>query len=579
MYDDLPCGVCQVSAAGVVVEANEEARRLLGLREGERFELEMTKEDGSVCSLSDVTAVPSRTVAVRRRDGQLVWVAFRAATSGAGAIVTCTDVTDLKRSEERMRAVLDSAPNAIALADRDGNLIVQSRVPAQIPKDRLMNRPIWTGLVEEDQPKVKEALVSVLATGQQASYEARGERSGKRWLVHVGPWREGGQIVGAAFVAQDVTAQRELEARLAVADRMASLGALAASIAHEINNPLTYLLANLRWLEGRAAEVGASEQLAAALEGAQRIRSVVADLSSFSRIDSGRPMLLDVRELVEAALRMAHGEIRCRARVVRRYADTPPVLASDGRLGQVFLNLVVNAAQAIPEGNIDRNEIVVTTGTDARGRVKVEVSDTGHGMSPELLEKVFDPFVTTKPPGAGMGLGLFICRNVVTSLGGELIAQSAPGKGSTFRVLLDAAPEGVAKAPSSTPPPLGGSEARLSVLVADDEMPILSLMEHFLEGHDVRCARSGREAIVLLGTKHFDLVFCDVTMPDLTGLDVYEHLQRTQPELADKVVFVTAGVLSERARELLKTVPNAVLEKPFTHDEVARIVAQHHPAP
>ena len=574
MYDDLPCGVCQIAADGVVTTANAEARRLLGLEIGQRLDVEMTKEDGSPFAVPEARDQPM-TVAVRRTDADLVWVLFRAAPARGDALVlTCTDVTDQKRREERMRAVLDSAPNAIALSDREGNLIVQSRMPIQVAKETLMGRPVWTGLEPEDQPKAKAALAHVLATGEPSSYEARGKASQKRWLVHVGPWREGGQIVGAAFVAQDVTAQRELEARLAVADRMASLGALAASIAHEINNPLTYLLANLHWLEGRKLAPEASEQLGAALEGAQRIRSVVADLSSFSRIDAGQPVLLDVRELIDAALRMAHGEIRCRARVVKRYAETPPVLASDGRLGQVFLNLVVNAAQAIPEGNIDQNEIVVTTGTDERGRVRVEVSDTGQGIAPQLLEKVFDPFVTTKPPGAGMGLGLFICRNVVTSLGGELVVESTPGKGSTFRLVLDAAPKGVSKAPSCRPPPkTGGAFARLSILVADDEPPILALMERFLEGHEVRCARSGREAIALLHEHRFDRVFCDVTMADLTGVDVYEHLREVRSDLAGRVVFVTAGVLTERARQLLQALPNPVLEKPFTQADVARILA------
>jgi len=590
----LPCGVCHVAADGSIVVANAEAQRLLGLDDRGTFDLDMIKEDGSPCPLAEhpVTAAlvtgrpqPSTTIGVRRRDGQFAWVSFRAvpvrdpeAGDVRGAIVTCVEITECKRREERLRAILDSAPNAIALADRNGNLIEQSRTPADIPKEGLMGRPVWTGLVPEDHPKAREAVFRVIATGEPASYEARGA-SGRRWLVRLGPWREAGRIEGVAFVAQDVTEQRELEARLAIADRMASIGTLAAGVAHEINNPLTYLLVNLQWLARRLdpADAVAHTALRAALEGAERIRSITADVSSFSHVDVGRSVLLDVRQLVDSALRMAHGEIRSRARVLTRYTETPPVFAGEGRLGQVFLNIVVNAAQAIPEGDVDANEIVVATRVDERGRVEVEISDTGIGIAPELIDKVFDPFVTTKPRGAGTGLGLYICRSVVTSLGGELTVTSAPGRGTTFRVSLPAAKHAARAEPSPPREPAaerGYARRRLAIAVADDESAILSLMQRLLVEHDVAVARSGREAIALLGARDFDLVFCDVVMPDLTGLDVYEYLRTTHAGREEKLVFVTAGALTERTRHFLKTVPNDILEKPFTLEDVMRLVAK-----
>src|SRR5260221_100711 len=254
--------------------------------------------------------------------------------------------------------------------------------------------------------------------------------------------------------------ERVIEARRqANLERLAALGTLAAGIAHEINNPLTYLIANLELIEedvprlmhdftmtSRGAQgadpglafVAGFQELGArlhdALEGAKRIRGIVSDVKMFSRAGNDHRANVDVRSVLDSSLRVVMAEITQRARLVKEYEHTPLVLASPGKLGQVFLNLLLNAAHAIDRGNPEKNTIRVATRTTALGEVVVDISDTGCGMEPEVQRRAFDPFFTTKPMGVGTGLGLSICHGIVLSLGGTITLESQVGSGTTFRV-------------------------------------------------------------------------------------------------------------------------------------------------
>ncbi len=605
VIEAMPGGVVHVDRSGAILAANGEALRVLGLSHDALtdkyttdFETETIWEDGTPCPAAEypvtralVTGEPQKpaTIGVRRPDGTTSWAVFTATPlldestkEVTGVVVTFFDVTEQKRiaresqrSEELLRSILAGAPSPIATSDREGTLLVVNRLPKVHAVDEAIGRPAWYYLVREDQQKAKDAIARIVATGKPESYEALGV-SGRRWLVHAGPRYDGDEIAGVTFVTWDVTEQRELERRVAIADRMASIGQLAASVAHEVNNPLTYLMVNLEWLRTHlAGNPQAEERLAAATHGAGRIRDVVADLRTFSQVSDGRRVLLEVRHVVEGALRIAQGETRCRARVVTSYGEAPPVLANEGRLGQVFLNLIINAAQAIPEGDIAHHEIRVSTGVDDDGRVVVEISDTGAGIPAAQLPTIFDAFVTTKE-GEGTGLGLYICREVVTSLSGEITVTSTPGQGSTFRVALP--PASVAlrtEKPPSDAPPVSRSSRRLRVLVADDEPAIVSVLLDCLAEHDVTAVASGREALERLEAESFDFALCDIGMTDLTGMDVYERLRAASPGKEQKLVFMSGGAFTERARQFLKSIPNEVIDKPFTCADVARVVTRH----
>jgi PAS domain S-box-containing protein len=239
----------------------------------------------------------------------------------------------------------------------------------------------------------------------------------------------------------DQTARRMADERLRLADRMASLGTLATGVAHEINNPLAYVMASMDLL---ARQVQKSESvelsaLAGPVEevklGLERIRRIVRGLKTFSRADEETIGPVDIVQVLDSCVEMARGHLHERASIVQSYANVPLAWGNAARLAQVFLNLLINAAQAFDGGRVEDHEIVLDVSV-AEQRVVVEVRDNGVGIHAEHLPRIFDPFFTTKPVGVGTGLGLSICHGIVTALGGEIEVESESGKGTMVRVRL-----------------------------------------------------------------------------------------------------------------------------------------------
>jgi PAS domain S-box-containing protein len=381
---------------------------------------------------------------------------------------------------------------------------------------------------------------------------------------------------------QDITETKAVQAQLMQSDRLASVGLLAAGVAHEINNPLAFLSAALEHLEDHAPALGKDpvvgpellRALAEARAGAERVRHVVRDLRTFSGVREERRTRVELAPVLESAIHMASNEIRYRARLVRALGPAPAVMADEARLGQVALNLLINAAHAVPEGQVDRHEIRVATSTDAGGRAVFEVHDTGPGIPPEVVERIFDPFFTTKPRGVGTGLGLSICRNIVVGLGGEISVDSRPGAGTTLRVALPPAPAATPAltpvAPAAAPP----SARRGRVLVVDDEPAVASAVRRALASqHEVVVQGSAEAALqAVQGGERFDVIVCDLMMPGMSGMDLHEVLARTAPDLARRIVVLTGGAFTPRAREFLDRVPLPRCEKPFDSGELRELV-------
>ncbi|WP_240359811.1 MASE1 domain-containing protein [Pyxidicoccus trucidator] len=391
--------------------------------------------------------------------------------------------------------------------------------------------------------------------------------------VLLSPVRATGEDI-THFVAthRDITATKELQARLVAAERVAAVGTLAAGVGHEINNPLAYLVLNLESSVRHLSEVslpGTREALTGvrgALEGAERIRLIVRDLQVFSRQSDQDRGLVDLNALVPPAVRIVSHALRHRARVVEEFGPVPRVLGSEARLGQVLLNLLVNAMQSISEGSPTLNEVRVRTSTDVTGRARVDVVDTGAGIPAHVLPRIFEPFFTTKPTGEGTGLGLAICQQIVRAHGGELEVRSEPGRGSVFSMLLPAAPVQVSTpsrpVPCATLP--GTRSRRGRVLVVDDEPRLAQSMRLLLEPyHDIVTTTRGSEALALVAAGHrFDVILCDLQMPETDGATVYRRLCAQAPSQAERVVFISGGAYTAESRAFIDNVPNRVLEKP-----------------
>ena len=530
---------------------------------------------------------------VVRPDGQVRWIHSRGSvirdTAGEPLRLAgvAQDVTDrrqteraLQAAEHRLRALVTEVPIVISALDARGvfalsegkGLEALGLLPGQVVGQSALE--LYRGV-----PWMVGAVERALR-GEAVS--ASGELAG-RWLeAHFRPERgAAGELMGVLGVAIDLTERRKLETQLMLSERMVSIGTLAAGVAHEINNPLAYVVANLefalREISGRGAAADpmlaeVSEALHEARQGAERVRLIVRDLKAFSRPNEESVGAVDLHRVLESSINLSWNEIRHRARLVKEFKEVPLVDANEARLGQVFLNLLVNAAQAIGEGAADRNEIRVSTGTTAEGRAVVEVRDSGGGMPPEVARRCFEPFFTTKAIGVGTGLGLAICHGIVQGLSGQIEVQTEPGRGTTFRVTL---PAGHTRAPLTRARLAPGATSRRGrILVIDDEPIIGAAIRRALgREHEVHVLTRASDALERLGAgERFDVILCDIMMPEMTGMDLHEAVSNRDPECAARMIFLTGGAFTARAREFLDTVSNLRIEKPFDTQNLRAIV-------
>jgi two-component system cell cycle sensor histidine kinase/response regulator CckA len=398
-------------------------------------------------------------------------------------------------------------------------------------------------------------------------------------------------------LVRDMTEQRSLERHLQMTERMATLGRVAAGVAHELNNPLAYVLGSLQLLERDLPQLVADlalwhvpvhmedrkaallyraefalDRVREASEGGGRVQAIMQDLRVFSHPGGQALTPVDLRRPLLSALALAGRDISQKAYLIKDLQDVPPIDGDESRLCQVFLNLLVNASEALPEHADAISEIRVSLYRDGAFAV-VELADTGLGIAPEHQATLFEPFFTTKAVGRGTGLGLTICRDIVEQHHGKIEVSSAQGLGTVFRVRLPLSVTVKMPKPVQTPPAL---EARSQILVIDDEPQVSNILKQVLQkDHDVTEHHSAEQALQeIRNGARYDVILCDLMMPGMTGQAFYAGLGEVDRDQQARVVFVSGGAFTDDASEFLRQLGRPQLDKPFDFTAVRSIVRQ-----
>lgn len=568
----LGVGLFQATGDGELIQMDEAAAKLLGerLRTRPVWLVELAMRVPVEGMLEEPLPEHGLTI-VARREGDRIEAMVREAREPG--------------RERELRALVERLPDGILL-HQSGRIVYANPRAADLLGARDPDALLGLLLPAELEERASDGIIREVHLAPDRIVEVES-------LSLVFHGRETGVVI-----ARDITERRKLQARLAQADRLAAVGTLAASVAHEVNNPLTYVLhyldrlveelGGLRSLDTTSAESRAdldrrllhlADGAGSAVEGSLRVRDIVRDLKTFSRTEDGPSVPIDVNRALRSAVQMASHHIGMRARLEIDFGAIPVVRANDGRLCQVFLNLLLNAAQAIPEGAVEQHKVSVHSWSQA-GLVCVAVTDTGSGIEGRNLGRLFDPFFSTKTDRGGSGLGLWISREIVHEIGGHIEVESELGSGSTFTVVLPAVVGVEAERILSSAPPPATFERRATpaqvhrILVVDDEPALRDLLAEALsERAQVLTASNGLEARELLEhDERFDMILCDLMMPAMNGVELYEWVARVHPPLATRIVFMTGAVYTAHTRDFLSRVANECLAKPFRVRDVEHVI-------
>jgi PAS domain S-box-containing protein len=507
----------------------------------------------------------------------------------AGAVLTFgyfRDVTAeldtlaaLRESEARFRFLVTAAPDGVVIVRRGVVVFINPRAVQLLGAEReedVIGKPIGSFLPPADAAAGAERIATMFRTGEEMPPSEYRILAVPDRIVEIKSIRcewEGEPAV-LAF-SRDVTERAAMQRRLVEADRLAALGTLAAGVAHEINNPMTYALLAVQRIERTLAGLelpaeafaGIREQLGDIEHGIGRVASITRSLRAFARPDDSPPGPVELVEIIRRSLRMVDNDLRHRAKLDLDLADVPHITGNASRLEQVVVNILLNAIQALPEAATNRISVAVAHEQDT---VVLTIRDTGHGIPLAVRHRIFEPFFTTRQLGKGMGLGLSVCKTIVEGFGGQIAVSSTEGVGTTVTITLQVHATPAVAEPT---PPARAPSPRLRILLIDDEPILRTVFARLLEGHhDVVSVSSGAEGLELALSGQFDAILCDVMMPGLDGAEVYRRIAAERPGLEKRIVFITGGTFTRDLDEFLATTPNRLLLKPFKLEAVLAAV-------
>jgi two-component system NtrC family sensor kinase len=503
-----------------------------------------------------------------------------------GILGVARDITDereqaaaLERSETRYTHLVESAVDGIFTVDRDGMMTAVNR-SLEVASGRHRTTLIgstFASLVEpRDEHRAAEAVRAAVA-GDEQRIQLRyvGLDGDLRYcsltLTPIGG-ESGGAIIGALGVVRDVTDERRLTDQLMQQEKLAAVGQLVSGVAHELNNPLASVMAFAQLLLASPDDVPYDRRAIEAIhQEAKRAAKIVSNLLTFARQHQPERRITDLNRVVDDTLELRRYALRNAQIDVETKFDLelPLTWADSFQLQQVVLNLLTNAEHALVEwGGLRR--IVLSTMQSGRN-LQIRIADSGPGVEAEHLDRIFNPFFTTKPVGEGTGLGLSISDGIVREHGGRIRIESQRGHGAAFIVEI----------PYAAPPDARRAEAKAQVpsaptkrmLIVDDEAPLRQAMSAYFRslGHVVESVGTGREAIARFCEVEFDTLLLDLRLPDMRGDEILTELRRLSRE-PRRVVFVTGDTQSDSARRVLEASGHPTVSKPFLLDDLASVV-------
>jgi len=500
---------------------------------------------------------------------------FRVNGDLIGTVATLRDITDpkraqdtLARSEARYRHLVESASDAIVTLDANGRFTTVNHAAENISgyrREELVGQWFAPMLPDDDLPKALAHFQQALA-GETGLFETQFYRKDGEVRTISVTYSTPQKDEEVLCLIRDVTDQKMLQEQLIQSEKMSAIGQLVSGVAHELNNPLAgisafaqLLLAEKRFPpeQRTAAETIYSE--------ARRASRIVQNLLTFARQHKAEKVPTALNQVLDDTLELRGYELRVRGIDVRReYDETlPDTMADAHQLQQVFLNLITNAEQAMEQRDGHHHRLTVRTRRTG-DTMRIEVEDSGDGIPANLIERIFNPFFTTKPTGSGTGLGLSISLGIVREHEGRIWAENVPQGGARFVIELPVI-QPRASGEFQTVAQVHRVGDSLRVLVVDDEASVRVSLQRYLagRGHDVETTASGEDALARLRATSYDAVIVDMRMPDLSGEQLFERLRSNDPAHAERVIFTTGDLVNEQMRRFLDGSGRPCVPKPF----------------
>lgn len=570
---------------------------LVGMRVADILPPEV-REDVAGYESAALEGVPQHyETVVLRADGEQRAVSvstapLREAREGVGAsevtgvVASLRDITSerrardaVARSEARYQRLVETAPDAIFTLDTEGRFTSVNRAFEHAvgrPRAELVGMG-FTEVLDESQRQLAEDLFVDTAAGRRGQAEIRYRNTQGELCtgsVTATPVIEDGEIRGCLGIVRDVTGERRLAEQLLQREKLAAVGQLVSGVAHELNNPLAGVMAFAQLLEAAPGSVDEQRDAVRAIhKEAKRAARIVSNLLLFARERDPERTRTDLNAVMLDALELRRYVLRTQQVEVITDLDPalPAVWADPFQLQQVVLNLVTNAEYALK--GMERRKTITLRTRLAGNRVVASVSDNGTGIKAEVIDRVFNPFFTTKDVGEGTGLGLSISHGIIRQHGGQISVESVPGEGATFLIDLPLSPLANPKPQSELGTARRGSGSS-SFLIVDDEPSLRRALVRYLEreGHSVDTAATGAEALSRMAARRYDAILLDLRMPDIAGGGVYSRLLEEDPEHAARVVFATGDTESDGAREFLREAGRPCVSKPFMLPAVIRLL-------